>query len=261
VRSALIGHTGFVGSNVASRHAFDAVYNTSNIDEIEGESFDLVVTAGNRADSHRINHEGALDLVEVDGLADRLSRVEIGRLVVISTVCVYPGGSSPSESTPTDPAGLTPYGANRLHQERRLAAEHSTLVMRLPQLYGDGLKKGIVHDLANDHRVEFIRPEAEFQYYDVRRLWGDIRVALDAGVGAVNLAAPALRNRDVAEQAFGIDVLANAPGPPDPFAAMYTRDMRTEHAHLFGASGPYLIDAEAELDGIRSFAAQLRKAR
>jgi len=258
VRSALIGHTGFVGSNLASRHAFDAVYNSSDIHEIEGESFDLVVTAGTRADSHRINREGEADRAQIDGLADHLARVDAGRLVLVSTVCVYPGGTSPTESTPTSEAGLTPYGANRLHQERRLTAEHDTLVVRLPQLYGDGLKKGIVHDLANDYRVEHIRPEAEFQYYDVRRLWHDVGIALEAGIAALNVATPALRNDVVAAEAFGVDVSANDPGPPDPFAAGYTRDMRTEHAGLFGASGSYLLDAAAELDGIRAFAAVLR---
>ncbi|KQM84134.1 NAD-dependent epimerase/dehydratase family protein [Agromyces sp. Leaf222] len=259
MRSALIGHTGFVGSNLASRHRFDAVYNSTNIREIEGEAFDLVVTAGNRADSHRINREGDADRAEIDALADHLTRVEAGRFVLVSTVCVYPGGTSPTETTPKSETGLTPYGANRLHQERRLASEHDTLVVRLPQLYGDGLKKGIVHDLANDYRVEFIRPEAEFQYYDVRRLWHDIEIALGAGLDALNVATPALRNDVVAEQAFGIDVTANDPGPPDPFASGYTRDMRTEHAGLFGASGAYLLDAEAELEGIRAFAATLRE--
>lgn len=260
MRTALIGHTGFVGSNLASRHPFDAVYNTANIHEIEGETFDLVVTAGNRADSHRINREGDADRAEVDALADRLSRVQTTKLVLVSTVCVYPGGTGPTESTPTSETGLTPYGANRLHQERRLTAEHDTLVVRLPQLYGDGLKKGIVYDLANDYRVEFIRPEAEFQYYDVRRLWGDIGIALDAGLDALNVATPALRN-DVVAAAFGVDVSGNRPGPADPFASMYTRDMRTEHAAVFGAEGPYLLDAEAELAGIREFAETLREVR
>lgn len=261
MRSALIGYTGFVGSNLASRHQFDALYNTSNIDDLAGESFDLVVTAGNRADSHRINRHGAGDLAEVDGLIDRIARAEIGKLVLVSTVCVYPGGSSPTESTPRSPAGLTPYGANRLHQEERLRSLHDTLVLRLPQLYGDGLKKGIVYDLANDYRVEHIRPDGEFQYYDVRRLWRDIGIALAAGLDALNLATPPLRNDLVARAAFGIDVTANDPGPADAFSTMYTRDMRTDHAALFDGPEGYLLDAEAEVAGIREFAATIVEAR
>ena len=37
MRTALIGHTGFVGSNLAASHAFDDLYNTSNIEQIEGQ--------------------------------------------------------------------------------------------------------------------------------------------------------------------------------------------------------------------------------
>ncbi|SIN70554.1 NAD-dependent epimerase/dehydratase family protein [Agromyces cerinus] len=259
MRTALIGYTGFVGSNLASRHEFDAVYNTRNIAEIANESFDLVVSAGNRADSHRINRNGPEDLAEIDALADRLDSVRIGKLVLVSTVCVYAGGSTPTESTPLSPEDLTPYGANRLHQEQRLSAAHDTLVIRLPQLYGDGLKKGIIYDLANDYRVEHIRPDAEFQYYDARRLWNDIGVALEAGIDSLNLATPPLRADTVAREGFGIDVSQNDPGPADPFAAMYSRDMRTEHAGLFGASGGYLLDEAAELDGIREFARSIRE--
>ncbi|MFE6963794.1 NAD-dependent epimerase/dehydratase family protein [Agromyces sp. NPDC057679] len=259
MRTALIGYTGFVGSNLASRHPFDSVYNSSSIDKIAGESFDLVVTAGNRADSHRINRHGDEDRAEIDALADRLGTAQIGKLVLVSTVCVYPGGSSPTESTSRSPRDLTPYGANRLHQEERLAGQHDTLILRLPQLYGDGLKKGVIHDLANDYRVEFIRPDGEFQYYDVRRLWNDIGIALGAGLESMNLATPALRNDVVARDGFGVDVTMNDPGPADPFSTMYTRDMRTEHAALFGGSGDYLLDADTELDGIREFARSIRE--
>jgi nucleoside-diphosphate-sugar epimerase len=258
VRTALIGHTGFVGSNLASRFAFDDVYNTSNIDDIAGREYDLVVSAGNRADSFRINRDGPGDRRDVDALVDRLEQVRIGRLVLVSTVCVYPGGTSPDETTPLDEAGLTPYGANRLHQERRLQAAHDTLVLRLPQLYGDGLKKGVVYDLANDYRVEHIRPEVSFQYYDVRRLASDLTTALDAGIDSLNLATPAIRNDLIAREAFGTDISGNDPGPADPFADMYTKDMRTVHASLFGGADGFLMDEERELAEIVAFARELR---
>ena len=35
---ALIGHTGFVGSNLARQGAFDALYNSSNIESIAGST-------------------------------------------------------------------------------------------------------------------------------------------------------------------------------------------------------------------------------
>ena len=43
---ALIGYTGFVGSNLEATHEFGARYNSKNIAEIEGQSFGHLVCAG-----------------------------------------------------------------------------------------------------------------------------------------------------------------------------------------------------------------------
>lgn len=254
MRSALIGHTGFVGSNLASRAAFDEHYNTTNIASIGGEHFDLVVSAATRSDSHRINQNGAEDRAEVTSLVESLRRASINRLVLISTVCVYPGGTSPDEDTPLTEEGLTPYGRNRLHMETELAASFATTIVRLPQLYGDDLKKGIIYDLQNDYRVEHIDPTGRFQYYDVRRLWDDIGVLLDNGVESFNASSPPIPNATVAREVFGRDISGNG-AKPGGFADMYTRDMRTKHAGLFNGQDGYMTDAQSELQSISEFVA------
>ena len=257
MRTALLGYTGFVGSNLLDANGFDDLYNSQNIDDLAGREYDLVVSAANRADSHRINQDGAGDLAEIDALVDTIERARIGKLVLISTVCVYPWGGAPDESTPLSPDGLTPYGANRLHQELRLSDAFDTLAVRLPQLYGARLRKGVVYDLANDYRVEHIDPSMHFQHYDVRRLWSDIRIALDAGIPSLNVAPPPIDNATLAAEVFGRDIRDQTPpGPTSPFARMYTRNMTTAHAHLFGWDGPYLGDVAHELAGLRRFAAE-----
>lgn len=262
MRSALIGFTGFVGSNLLDAHPFDDLYNSSNISEIEGREYDLVVSAGNRADSFRINNDGPADRAEIDALVDTVLSARIKKLVLVSTVCVYPEGGAPDEATPLSEAGLTPYGANRLHQERRLAAEIDTTIVRLPQLYGARLKKGVVYDLANDYRVEHIRPANRFQHYDVRRLWGDIDIALAQGLDALNIATPPLTNEVLAREVFGIDIATQVPAEPESvFAQMYTRNMTTRHAELFGGESPYLVTEAEELSSLQRFADELRQER
>jgi hypothetical protein len=261
VKTALIGYTGFVGSNLAAAYAFSDVYNTSNIGDIRGRSYDLVVSAAARADSHRINQNGPADLAEIDDYVGLLSTVNTKQLVLISTVCIYPGGSSPDEASPLAAEGLTPYGANRLHMEQALTARFRTLALRLPQLYGIGLKKGIVYDLLNDYRVEHIRPDGRFQYYDLRRLWADTQIALGAGLTALNMATPAVTNARVAAECFGMDIAdQEVVGEESPFAQMYTRDMRTVHAELFGGPPGYLMDEASELSALHSFVQEARLA-
>ncbi len=259
MRRALIGHTGFIGSNIAARTPFDDVYNSTNIGDLAGRDYDLVVCAAGRADSYRINGDGPADRAELDALADVVSSARIGKLVLISTVCVYPGDTSPDESTPPDPAALAPYGANRVRLELRLRAIFDTLILRLPQLYGPGLKKGVVYDLLTDHRVEYLDPEAAFQFYDLRLLWAHLTAALDAGVPALNIATPPLTCAAVAAEVFGRDLRGQVPpGPANPFARMYTRDMRTRHFGLFGGPPGYLMSREESLERLRDFVAGQR---
>jgi hypothetical protein len=255
----LIGFSGFVGSNLAAAHGFTDLYNSRNIADIQGRSYDLVVSAFGRADSHRINSDGAKDLAEIDDVLALLASVETAKLVVISTVCVYPGDTSPDETTPLQAQGLTPYGANRLHMEQALSERFDTLVLRLPQLYGIGLKKGIIYDLLNRYRVEYIRPDSLFQYYDLRRLWADTQVALEAGLNALNVATPALTSAEVAADCFGVDISGQVVTGESPFAGMYTRDMRTIHADLFGGPPGYLMDRAAELAALRAFVQEARR--
>ncbi|HCS62197.1 MAG TPA: hypothetical protein DIW46_12530 [Microbacterium sp.] len=262
MRSALIGYTGFVGSNLLDAHGFDDVYNSTNIHEIADHDYDLVVSAGNRADSFRINNNGAADRAEVDALVDNVLSARIAKLVLISTVCVYPGGGSPDESIALSERGLTPYGANRLHQERRFSDAVNTTCVRLPQLYGARLKKGVVYDLAHHYRVEHIRPDVQFQHYDVRRLWGDINVALNNGLSSVNIATPPITNADLALNVFDRDISGHVPSEPESaFAQMYTRNMTTQHAALFDSTDDYLITREEELASLRAFAVELNEER
>lgn len=253
MKTALLGYTGFVGSNLAEKHAFDDVYNTSNIADLRDQEYDLIVSTANRADSHRINEHPDDDRAEVDALIDTIESARAKRLVLISTVCVYPGGSTPNEETTLDPRGLTPYGVNRLHQERRLSEKFDTLIVRLPQLYGNNLKKGVVYDLLNDYRVEHIRPDVQFQHYDVRNLWADISAALDAGLSSLNVASPPLTNRDLAAEVFGVELGEGPTGEESAFSRMYTRDMRTIHTDLYGGSGGFLTSREQEVAGLRAF--------
>jgi len=89
MRTALIGYTGFVGSNLADQYAFDDVYNSKNIADIEGQEYDLVVSAANRADMWRINQEGQQDLAEIKEYIGHIEKAKIKKLVLISTVGVY----------------------------------------------------------------------------------------------------------------------------------------------------------------------------
>ena len=43
MKIALIGYTGFVGSNLLNQYEFTACYNSKNIQEIHGKDYDLCI--------------------------------------------------------------------------------------------------------------------------------------------------------------------------------------------------------------------------
>ncbi len=73
------------------------------------------------------------------------------------------------------------------------------------------------------------------------------------------MATPALTSATIAREVFGRDISGQViDAPENPMSRMYTRDMRTRHADLFGGPDGYLMTAEAELDAVRAFLHDVR---
>jgi nucleoside-diphosphate-sugar epimerase len=247
---ALIGHTGFVGGNLAAQHRFDAWFNSRNIEAVRGQRFDRLVIAALPAAKWIANAHPAGDAAGLDRLWDSVRLALATTVVVVSTVDVYPQPAGVDEDTAIDPAAQQPYGKHRLMLER-LAADHfpRVLSVRLPGLYGPGLKKNAVYDLLHDNEVHKVHANGVFQFYNLNRLWRDVRTALDAGLSLLNLATGPVSIREVAREAFGFE-FANDPGTKP---ARY--DIRTKHAALFAGSNGYIESRERVLAGLRTFVA------
>ena len=82
MRTALIGYTGFVGGNIKSQHEFDDYYNSKNIADIEGQEYDLVVSAANRAEMWRINQEPEVDRAEIEDFISHIkARLHVAAVI------------------------------------------------------------------------------------------------------------------------------------------------------------------------------------
>ena len=232
--SALIGYTGFVGGNLLRQHTFDACFNSSNIEQIAGRGFDLVVCCGARAEKWKANADPEQDLDNIERLTRALEQVNAGKVVLISTVDVFVNPVDVDEESPTPSVGLTAYGRNRRRLEQIVAGRFDALIVRLVGLYGPGLKKNVIYDLLNDNNVSAIDSRGVFQYYDINRLWGDVELALENELPLVHLPTEPVSVADVARAGFGID-FANEVSPAPP-----RYDVHTRYASLFGGSNPYV---------------------
>lgn len=253
--SALIGHTGFVGGNLLRQRPFGALFNSSNIDQITGRSFDLVVCSGARAEKWKANADPLADLDNIETLTRALEHVDARRVVLISTVDVFVDPIGVDEDSPTPTANLHAYGRNRRRLEQIIASRFDALVVRLPALYGLGLKKNALYDLLNDNQVNKIDARGAFQFYDVGRLWRDIDIALENDLTLVHLPTEPTTVGEIARTAFGMDFSNELQSTP----ARY--DVRTRFASLFGGSDEYVERKPEVLAGIGAWVARARTSR
>ena len=251
---ALIGHTGFVGGNLAAQHPFNTWYNSKNIEAVRGHRFELLVVSGMPAAKWIANRDPDADKAVLDRLWGCLRTVHADTVVVMSTVDVYPSPIEVDEDTLIDSMFQQPYGKHRLELER-LAADHfpRVLSVRLPGLFGPGLKKNAVYDLLHDNEVHKIPAGGVFQFYNLARLWADVRTALAAGLTLVNFATEPVSVHEVAREAFGIDFTNDPGGTPPRY------DMRSRHAGLFGGRDGYLYSREQVLAELAVFVAAERE--
>ena len=247
---ALIGHTGFVGSNLLRHGDFAGLYNSRNIEAIAGRSFDRVVCCGVSATKWMANKNPEQDWKDIERLLGCLAQVEAGRFVLISTIDVY---QSPAGVTERDiPADDHPeaYGRHRRAIERfveaRFAPHH---VVRLPGLFGPGLKKNAIYDMMHANRVELIDPAARFQWYPVARLAQDLAAIEASDLPVINIASEPMPTGAIATRFFPQAVLA----PPGAMPPAY--DMRTDHAALLGGRGDYHLDRATVMQALDDYLA------
>lgn len=148
MKTSLVGYTGFVGGNLARAHAFDGLYNSKNIEEAFGKEHELVIYAGMRAEKFLANNDPGGDKKLAEQALDNIRRMNPKKLVLISTVDVYKDPRGVDENTPIETEGLHAYGYNRYLLEQWAAeAVKDCHIIRLPGLFGRGIKKNFIYDM------------------------------------------------------------------------------------------------------------------
>lgn len=171
---ALVGYTGFIGSNLAKQSSFDHFYNSKNIEEIIGKSYDEIVFSGLPGVKWKANLNPDEDTAVVDLMMKRLQTVKCRKFVYVSTIDVYKNHMDVNERTPVS-YDHYPYGSNRSRFESFILKEYKeSLAVRLPIVFGEGFKKNYLFDLMNRKNLQNVYIRNKVQFYDVNDLTRDI---------------------------------------------------------------------------------------
>jgi len=245
---ALIGYTGFVGSNLYQQQEYSHLYNSKNIDDIEGRHFDEVVCAGIQAVKWWANDNPEQDWANIERLLAVLKTISADRFTLISTVDVYKKPVRVDESTAIVTDGLHPYGLHRWNVEQWVRSRFpQALILRLPGLFGDGLKKNLIFDVLADKDLSGFDQRSRFQFYDLAKLGSDLELAQAAELTTLNIAVEPVSVASVVERITGKSYVNETDNSP------FTYDMRTIHAAALRGADSYLYDARDCLDRIDKF--------
>lgn len=246
--NVLIGHTGFVGGYLKDQYGFDLLVNRQNLDSLKNIDPDKIICAGLPAAKWLANKDPEGDYSNMMRLCEALANTKTKSFVLISTIDVYAHTHGKDESYDCSQDNNHAYGTNRLKFEKFVQDNFSKHhIIRLPALFGKGLRKNALYDLMNDNNIDVINPASSFQWYPLTRLKSDIEITENKNLSLANLFTEPLKTGAIIDRFFNDKKAGSKP------AAEIHYDLHTRYARDFGGNGNYIMSKESVLNEMEKF--------
>lgn len=241
---AVVGWTGLIGQTLVLHLPHADLYNSSNVKELIGKSYDIVYFCGMPAEKWRINQNPKQDYENTHELMRILKTIYTDRFILISTVDVL------DCSVCQDETGVQyathPYGHHRRLMEEFVSENFPVYnIVRLPGLFGKGLKKNIIYDLIYDNQINNICLDSEFQWYNVENILKDIETCVKEDIQCAHLVSPSISVKRIIESFFP-EKISSALGKVD---VVYNLTTNTR-------SSGYWVDSSTIMSEMGSFIKQ-----
>lgn len=168
IKDLLVGSTGFVGGNLKAVHNFEKMCHSADVGNYFGSNPDLCIYAGIPSAMFLANSVPEKDLQIMHQARENLRQINPKKVVLISTIAVY--GDSVGKNERDLPEPDSAYGKNRFLLEQWVKTDFpDASIIRLPALYGMGLKKNFLYDM---HTIipSMLKPEIYTQIANQNKL-------------------------------------------------------------------------------------------
>lgn len=255
MKTALIGYTGFVGSNIRDQHKFTDLYNSKNITNIKDKEYDLVVSAGIPGTKWIANKYPEKDLKNIIKFVDSIKTIKTKKFVLISTEDVYEKPYLVNELSEINPEKVQPYGKHRLFLEKTLLKlfNNRLSVIRLPGLIGKNLKKNFIHDFLYKEKYYLSNSDSMVQVYDLKNIWKDIKVVIKNSIPIINFATEPIKIEEIIKYSFGINFVNKNK------ERFLNYKVSSVYAHYYRSKKNYLYNKQQVLKFIKKFVVREQK--
>ena len=197
--NALFGYTGFVGGNLLLKELFNNLYNSKNIKEAKNKEFDYVYLSCVPAVKWLANKNPENDINVINELIDVIRTIKCKKIILISTIDIYPHTDNENnEDDNIDKIENHTYGKNRRYFEKFIESNFENYhIVRLPALFGYGLKKNIIYDLLKNNQINNIPVNSKFQWYNLNWLYDDIKIIIKNEIKICNLFTEPLETKEI----------------------------------------------------------------
>ena len=189
MNNALFGYTGLVGSNILTKYKFDYFYNSKNINDAKYKHFNTIFICCIPAIKWFSNKFPEKDKEDIDYIKNIFKTINAKNIILISTIDIYDNINNKSnENTLINYNNNHTYGKNRYLFELFIKEYFINYnIIRLPALFGQGLKKNIIYDLINNNNINAISTNTTFQWYNLEWLKEDIDICINNNIKECNL--------------------------------------------------------------------------
>jgi len=203
----LVGNTGLIGKTLLEQQAFDLEFNSSNIHQ-----FNQLVSGGATlylsclpATKWQVNNNIMSDLQNIYSIIEHIKNTSFDKIYLFSTIDVYANTSLEANESILPTITQINYGSNRYIFEllvQQILQFNSIRIIRLPALFGKFLRKNILFDLLNNHNLDRINRNSQYQWYDLSDLSSDLAEIDQRNLTLCNLFTEPLHTDDIINRFF-----------------------------------------------------------
>jgi sugar phosphate isomerase/epimerase len=234
----IVGYSGFVGGNLLLKHKFDYFFNSQNFIDAINLTVDTMYFCGIPAVKWYANTHVDEDTEIIHNIQTILKTMKINKFILISTIDVYNNVNGNFDEDYSCRIDNHAYGKNRfLFEEFVKNTFDNYYIIRLPGLFGYGLKKNILFDLIHNHQIDKISLNTSFQWYSLTWLNDDIETMINHNIRLCNFFTEPITTRDIVKY-------FNYPETIFKGIQTTTYNLKTKYSILFNCTNGYIRKKE-----------------